>query len=219
MSIESSAVPAPGLRERTRRAVRAELTAVALDLFLQRGFEATTVDEIAAAAGISRRSLFRYFASKEAIIFDNLQDVGETLAEALAKRPYDEDAWVALRRSFEVVTAYNVDNPERTLAFWTMVEETTSLKARHFQQLMSWQQLLVPDIAVRLGEVDPAANGNGTGTGVYPDGEYGPCAPAVVGAALACLDAANHAWLRSQGRADVVQLLDEAMRAVRPAQF
>ncbi|MBR7827057.1 TetR family transcriptional regulator [Actinospica sp. MGRD01-02] len=217
MSIESSAVPAPGLRERTRRAVRAELTAVALDLFLQRGFEATTVDEIAAAAGISRRSLFRYFASKEAIIFDNLQDVGETLAEALAKRPYDEDAWVALRRSFEVVTAYNVDNPERTLAFWRMLEETASLKARHFQQLMSWQQLLVPDISVRLGEAGPAANGNGSGG--YPDGEYGPRAPAVVGAALACLDAANHAWLRSQGRADVVQLLDEAMRAVRPAQF
>jgi AcrR family transcriptional regulator len=217
MSIESSAVPAPGLRERTRRAVRAELTAVALDLFLQRGFEATTVDEIAAAAGISRRSLFRYFASKEAIIFDNLQDVGEALAEALAKRPYDEDAWVALRRSFEVVTAYNVDNPERTLAFWTMLEETASLKARHFQQLMSWQQLLVPDIAVRLGEADPAENGDGSV--VYPDGEYGPCAPAVVGAALACLDAANHAWLRSRGRADVVQLLDEAMRAVRPARF
>ena len=204
MPFESSAVPAPGLRERTRRAVRAELTDVAMDLFLARGFEATTVDEIAAAAGISRRSLFRYFASKEAIIFDSLQDVGERLAEALGKRPREEDPWVALRRSFEVVTAYNVVNPERTLAFWTMLEETASLKARHFEQLMRWQQLLVPDIAVRLGE-DRTVNG--------------PCAPAIVGAALACLDAANSAWLRSQGRADVVRLLDEAMHAVRPAEF
>jgi AcrR family transcriptional regulator len=204
MPFESAAVPAPGLRERTRRAVRAELTDVAMDLFLARGFEATTVDEIAAAAGISRRSLFRYFASKEAIIFDSLQDVGERLAEALGKRPREEDPWVALRRSFEVVTAYNVDNPERTLAFWTMLEETASLKARHFEQLMRWQQLLVPDIAVRLGE-DGTVNG--------------PCAPAIVGAALASLDAANSAWLRSQGKADVVRLLDEAMHAVRPAEF
>lgn len=204
MPLESSAVPAPGLRERTRRAVRAELTDVAMDLFLARGFEATTVDEIAAAAGISRRSLFRYFASKEAIIFDSLQDVGERLAEALGKRPREEEPWVALRRSFEVVTAYNVDNPERTLAFWTMLEETASLKARHFEQLMRWQQLLVPDIAVRLGE-------DGT--------ENGPCAPAIVGAALACLDAANSAWLRSHGKADVVRLLEEAMHAVRPAEF
>ncbi|HWG26988.1 TetR family transcriptional regulator [Actinospica sp.] len=206
MPLESSAAPAPDLRERTRRAVRAELTDVALDLFLRRGFEATTVDEIAASAGISRRSLFRYFASKEAIIFDSLQDVGERLAEALAKRPREEDPWVSLRHSFEVVTAYNEDNPERTLAFWTMLEETASLKARHFEHLMRWQQLLVPDIAVRLGEVED-------------DGAYGPCAPAVVGAALACLDAANHAWLRSRGKADVVLLLNEAMHAVRPAEF
>jgi AcrR family transcriptional regulator len=206
MPLESSSAPTPDLRERTRRAVRAELTDVALDLFLQRGFEATTVDEIAASAGISRRSLFRYFASKEAIIFDSLQDVGERQAEALAKRPREETPWVSLRHSFEVVTAYNEDNPERTLAFWTMLEETASLKARHFEQLMRWQQLLVPDIAERLGEVED-------------DGAYGPCAPAVVGAALACLDAANHAWLRSQGKADVVLLLNEAMHAVRPTEF
>jgi AcrR family transcriptional regulator len=208
MPYASSEVPAPGLRERTRRAVRAELTDVAMDLFLARGFEATTVDEIAAAAGISRRSLFRYFASKEAIIFDNLQDVGEQLAEALGKRPRDEDPWVSLRHSFDVVTAYNIENPERTLGFWTMLEETASLKARHFEHLMRWQQLLVPDIAVRLGEDE---NDNVDVSG--------PCAPALVGAALACLDAANHAWLRSQGRADVVQLLNEAMHAVRPADF
>jgi AcrR family transcriptional regulator len=217
MPFESSAVPAPGLRERTRRAVRTELTDVAMDLFLARGFEATTVDEIAAAAGISRRSLFRYFASKEAIIFDSLQDVGERLAEALGKRPREEDPWVALRRSFEVVTAYNVDNPERTLAFWTMLEETASLKARHFEQLMRWQQLLVPDIAVRLGETNRA--GSDVNAAEALADLDGPCAPAVVGAALACLDAANNAWLRSRGKADVVRLLDEAMHAVRPAEF
>ena len=213
MPRDPSPAPAPGLRERTRRAVRAELTDVALDLFLRRGFEATTVDEIAAAAGVSRRSLFRYFASKEAIIFDNMQDLGERLAEALAKRPSEEDPWVALRRSFEIVTAYNVDDPERTLAFWTMVEETASLKARHFEQLMRWQQLLVPEIATRLGEADSDS--------IDEDDTYafGPVAPAVVGAGLACLDAANHAWLRSRGKADVVHLLDEAMHAVRPAEF
>jgi AcrR family transcriptional regulator len=206
MPLESASVPAPGLRERTRRAVRAELTDVAMDLFLRQGFDATTAEEIAAATGISRRSLFRYFASKEAIIFESLQDVGERLAEALGKRPPEEEPWIALRHSFEVVTAYNEDNPERTLAFWTMLDETASLKARHFEQLMRWQELLVPDIAARLGEVES-------------DGTYGPCAPAVVGAALACLDAANHAWMRSQGKADVVLLLNEAMRAVRPAEF
>ena len=59
--------------ERTRRVVQAELLAEALDLFLSQGFEATTVDQTARAAGMSRRSFFRYFASK-----------GDVLALALA---------------------------------------------------------------------------------------------------------------------------------------
>jgi len=197
----------PDLRERTRRAVRAELTDVALDLFLRKGFEATTMDEIAAATGTSRRSLFRYFASKEAIIFDRLQDLGEQVAEALAQRPRTEDPWVSLRRAFELFITHNERDPDRTLAFYSMLEETVGLKARHFEQLLRWQALLVPEISVRLGG--------------YGDGQDGfdPCAPAFVGAALACMDAANNAWRRSQGKADVVRLLDEAMHAVRPAKF
>ena len=198
----------PGLRERTRRAVRAELTDVAMDLFLRQGFEATTVDEIAAAAGTSRRSLFRYFASKEAIIFERLQDLGEQVADALAQRPREEDPWISLRHAFGLFIAYNERDPERTLAFYSMLEETVVLKARHFEMLMRWQALLVPEISVRLGEADGSGDG---------DSGYGPCAPAFAGAALACLDAANNAWRRSRGKADVVKLLDEAMRAVRPA--
>lgn len=206
MTVETPQGPAPGLRERTRRAVRAELTDVAMDLFLRQGFEATTVDEIAAAAGISRRSLFRYFASKEAIIFDNLQDIGVQLAEALAKRPRTEDPWTALRRTFDLIIAFNEDDPARTLAFYSMVEETAGLKARYFEQQMRWQELLVPDIAVRIGKAEG-------------DEVYGPCAAAFVGAALACLYAANNAWRHSQGKTDVVHLLDEAMRTVRSADF
>ena len=211
MAIDTPPAPpsAPGLRERTRRVVRTELTDVAMDLFLRQGFDATTVDEIAATAGISRRSLFRYFASKEAIIFDNLQDIGEQLAEALAKRPPEEDPWVALRRTYELVIAFNEDAPERTLGFYTMLEETAALKARYYEQLMRWQELLVPEIATRLGR--PPEN-----DGLPADG---PHAAAVVGASLACLYAANNAWRHSQGKADVVRLLDDAMRAVRPAEF
>ena len=207
MAIDTPSAPTgPDLRERTRRAVRTELTDVAMDLFLRQGFEATTVDEIARAAGISRRSLFRYFASKEAIIFDNLQDVGDQLAEALARRPRAEDPWTALRHTFELVIAFNAEDPERTLGFYAMLEETASLKARYYEQLMRWQELLVPDICVRLGR---------------PEDEYvlSPHAAAVVGSALACLYAANTAWRNSQGKADVVELLDEAMRAVRPTDF
>ena len=55
----------PGLRQRKRQQIRERLTRTAVALFLERGFEATTLDDIAAAADISRRSFFHYFASKE----------------------------------------------------------------------------------------------------------------------------------------------------------
>ena len=75
------------LRERTRRAVRKELQTVAIDLFLQQGFDATTVEQIAEAAGLSRRSFHRYFASKDDVLAAALEDSGATIAAGIAARP------------------------------------------------------------------------------------------------------------------------------------
>ncbi|RAE95373.1 TetR family transcriptional regulator, partial [Burkholderia multivorans] len=54
----------PNLRERKRRLMQAEITAIALRLFRERGYSETTVDDLAAASGMSRRTFFRYFPSK-----------------------------------------------------------------------------------------------------------------------------------------------------------
>ena len=59
-----------GLRERNKRETRSRITQAALDLFLRNGYEATTLDDIASAAAISRRTFFYYFKSKEAILMD-----------------------------------------------------------------------------------------------------------------------------------------------------
>ncbi|MFX6226362.1 helix-turn-helix domain-containing protein, partial [Acinetobacter baumannii] len=56
------------LWERSRRAAYAEISGIAMRLFLDQGFEQTTIDQIAAAAGISRRSFFRYFGTKEDVL-------------------------------------------------------------------------------------------------------------------------------------------------------
>ncbi|KPC90357.1 TetR family transcriptional regulator, partial [Streptomyces sp. NRRL F-6602] len=60
---------APGLRMKTRRAVTEALADTALDLFDRAGFDQVTVADIVAAAGISQRSFFRYFSSKEDVVF------------------------------------------------------------------------------------------------------------------------------------------------------
>ncbi|WP_079658415.1 TetR/AcrR family transcriptional regulator [Streptomyces sp. 3214.6] len=60
---------------------------VAVDLFLANGYESTTVDQIAMAAGLSPRNLFRYFANKEAVVTYVLDETGTDIADALAARP------------------------------------------------------------------------------------------------------------------------------------
>src|SRR5438445_439452 len=79
-------VTAPvGIGERKRRAVRAELSDVALELLIDRDFESVTVDEIASAVGVSRRTFFRYFASKEDVVFAFL-DQWRTSASSSTRR-------------------------------------------------------------------------------------------------------------------------------------
>jgi AcrR family transcriptional regulator len=72
----------PGLRERKRAETHARIQSEAMRLFIANGFEATTLDEIAEAAGVSRRSLFHYFGSKEEIVFAAKADFPDIVVEA-----------------------------------------------------------------------------------------------------------------------------------------
>src|SRR6266516_1712590 len=83
------------VRERTRRAVRGELAQLAVSLFVEKGYDETTIDDLAAAAGMSKRTFFRYFASKEELVMGKYEFFGEQLAEDLAARPVDEPLWVS----------------------------------------------------------------------------------------------------------------------------
>ncbi|WP_086826157.1 TetR family transcriptional regulator [Allokutzneria sp. NRRL B-24872] len=87
----------PGLRERKKRRTRAALTDAALELFSAKGYDATKVEEIAAAVEISPRTFFRYFDGKEDVALGQLSAMDEDAITALATRPADEAPLVALR--------------------------------------------------------------------------------------------------------------------------
>ncbi|MEE1761195.1 TetR/AcrR family transcriptional regulator [Streptomyces sp. SP18BB07] len=190
----------PGLRERMRATVRAEVTQVALRLFTDQGFEQTTADQIAAEAGLSRASLFRYFGTKEDIVLGGLEGDGQQVVEALAARPDEERPWVALRRAFDVLVRVNEEEPEQTMSFLRLLQQTPSLRARHFEKQLTWQEQMVPEIARRL-EASPGR----------PED---PRPTALVAAALACLDAAARAWVACDGTVSIAVLLDRAMDAL-----
>jgi AcrR family transcriptional regulator len=188
----------PTLRDRTSRAVRCEVGAVAIRLFVEQGFDKTTVDQIAAEAGLSRTSFFRYFATKEDVVLGNIEERGHQVLEALIARPEREPAWRALRLAFQVLLEEMVDAPERGLNLAHMFRDTPSLKARHLCRQLSWLDLLVPEISRRLGVTDAA-----------PD----PRPRALVGAALACLNAAVDVWTACDGTVNLSILLEQAMSA------
>jgi len=83
--------------------------------FAFRGFEETTIDQIAAAAGVSRRTFFRYFKTKEDVIIEFLSEVGHLVPAALAARPAEETPLVALRQAFAAVLDPYVEHPEKSL--------------------------------------------------------------------------------------------------------
>lgn len=84
------------LRERKKLAAWRAIQTAALRLFEERGFEAVSVEEIAAAANVSRSTFFNYFASKEAVVFDQDPEQRDQWRAVMAARPADEALWDSL---------------------------------------------------------------------------------------------------------------------------
>lgn len=190
----------PSLWDRQRAAARAEIARTALDLFLRNGFEETTVDEIVREAGISRRSFFRYFGTKDDIVLGELVDRGAAIAAAVTARPVEEGPWPALRAAMDETAEVTMRDTDAALALGRMLFETPVLRARLLEKRLRWHELLVPPVAARLSD---------------DDGRAALRASAIVASALACLDAASEAWIASGGSEDLGDLYDEAVAAVR----
>jgi AcrR family transcriptional regulator len=139
------------LRARVRRQARAEVAQIAFDLFAERGFEATTATEAAAAAGISRASFFRFFSSKEEAVFAAQEVIGDEIAEALAERPPEEPPWTALRQAFLVATSRYLDDPGSALARARLAIETPTLRARQLELETRWADAIEPVLVARIG--------------------------------------------------------------------
>jgi len=199
--------------------VAGEITAAAFDLFARQGFEATTVDEIATSAGLSRRSFFRYFPTKEEVLLQSLDATGDALRAGLAARPAAEAPWTALRRTFDtLVTAVDAD-PDRSAVLLDMLMSSPALHAAHLAKQAAWQRLLTDALLGRGGPPDDA--GDPPGRRDRPADLARLEASCLAGAALACLEAAQVLWIDHRRRPDPSRdalgaLLDQAMRSVQP---
>ncbi len=118
-------------------------------LFLEHGFEATTLDEIAAAAGVSRRSLFHYFASKEEIVFSTKADFPDLIAEAIGRRPENEPLLDMVENALvDLATRYQ-SAQARDLA--RLIQDTPALSAGDQAKYEKVERVLAKALADQKG--------------------------------------------------------------------
>ncbi|MEH6372827.1 TetR family transcriptional regulator [Streptomyces sp. KLMMK] len=192
------------MAERKRRLVSNELTEAALQLLALKGFDAVTIDEIATTAGVSKRTFFRYFASKEDVVVQFLAGMGTDIRAELAARPADERPSAALRSAVAVPVAACTDHADhagRALRVVRLILRTPALHARFLERQAQWRDDLAAELAHRLG-LDP-------GTDLYPR--------LAAGMALNAFDAVLHRWSGSEGSEDPAELLDRAFAVIAPA--
>lgn len=136
-----------GLRQRKRQETRARLTRAAMTLFLERGFEATTIDDIAAAAEVSRRSFFHYFASKEDVVTAWQENAAGALVDEVVARPTDESMLTAAENAIAAVVK-RLD-PAEAAAMSRLKRDNPALQARDQLKYETIERALAEGLARR----------------------------------------------------------------------
>jgi AcrR family transcriptional regulator len=186
---ETAAKP-EGLRERKRRQTRQRIVQEGLRLFLANGFDATTLDDIAAAADISRRTFFYYFKSKEDIVMAWHADTGDAwravlLEESPAQAPVDAVLNALLKMSARYTS-------QQTMAIDRLLRSNESLRARKQAGYVQREQ----EVFTALTEL-------------WPQPERRTALRAVAMASIGALRLAMEAWNQDGGTRPVADYLRE----------
>jgi AcrR family transcriptional regulator len=196
---------AAGTRAAAQRLkMRRELAAAAMELFAAKGYEATTVDEIAARAGVARRTFFRHFRSKEEAIFPDHDDTLVRAEAVLNAAPAHEHPLDTVCRGIKEVMRMYAASPAVSVERYRLTREVPTLREREIASVARYERLFTRYLLGHFDERD------------HTDGNDDPLLAEV--AASAVVTAHNHVlrrWLRAGGQGDVEGRLDHAFEIVR----
>jgi mycofactocin system transcriptional regulator len=195
---DSEPPPAPqGPRQgRPRSTSRRQLELVALRLFADEGFDATTVDQVAAAAGVSRRTFFRYFDSKAAVLWNTFDQDVTTIRRLLAQTSEELTMMDAIRSAVVATNQYRAEDVPELRIRMNLIGSVPNLQANATLHYEAWEQAISDFVAGRIGQ--PAES-------LYP--------LAVGRAVLAVCRAAYDRWV-ARADTDLQVYLDAAIRAL-----
>ncbi|MER8091712.1 TetR family transcriptional regulator [Streptomyces sp. NPDC058316] len=178
--------------------MREVLAEAAFALFLERGFEQTTVDDIVARAGVGRRSFFRYFPSKEDAVFPDhercLADMTEFLATVGDVDPVD-----AVCDAARLVLRMYSANPEFSVQRYRLTREVPGLRTYELSVVRRYEQTLAGHLRGRYGE----------------SGDGALRAEVIAASVVAAHNNGLRTWLRSGGEGDAEAAVDHALGLVR----
>jgi AcrR family transcriptional regulator len=183
-----------GLRERKKAETRAALQDAALRLAARDGVDKVSIEAIADAVGVSPRTFFNYFPSKEDAMVGLSPTIPSPVADLLRDRPVDEAPLDALRSALKGSVERLQEDPDRWVMRRQLVQRHPELAARYAARLAQVEQDLVVEIARRL-DLDPDRD-------LYPG--------TVVGAAMAAARVAMTVWQNHDHPPDLAGLIDRA---------
>ena len=181
------------MRERKKLKTRRAIQDHALRLFAERGYEATTVEQIAAAAEISPSTFFRYFKTKEDVVVEDEYD--PMFVHLFAAAPVDQPPVAAMRHVLrEAFASMDAADLAKVLARAKLIMSVPALRARSFENMLRTMQMFGSSVAERLGR-----------------GSDDFAVRVFAGACFGTLMSAVFTWLESDGDADLGALADQAL--------
>lgn len=194
----------PKLREVAKRAIREQISAAALARFRSQGFQDTTVEHIASDVGMSTRTFFRYFRSKDDVLLEAVYAFRERLLESLEANLPSGDLWCALSVALEasVLDCRNPDVGQKDREMQALIRDTPSLLARQLE-VMEKLQVEVAGLCNTLGS---QASALGAST-----------VHAIIGSAFACYHSSQLCLAADATIDDAAFELRELMQALRPS--
>jgi AcrR family transcriptional regulator len=184
--------PEPDWRQRKKTATRDRIRASALRLFGEQGYDATTVEQIAAAAGVSHMTFFRYFPAKEDVVLSDSYDplIGQLLAQTPATWPLARRIRAVLARGLRQV--YDADR-DTLLAQNKLVVSTPALRERLWAHQIATQQLILQALSASQDDPHPSFQDRVT-----------------VAACLAAATTAVLTWVENDGTPELPDLIEQA---------
>lgn len=193
--VEARKPTTPDLRARNLERNRADVSAVAVELFATHGFQHVTIDDIATAARISKRTFFRYFDTKEDAVLPYEQAQLEQFRSLLARRDPDEPFLANIRRAATMLlTNSEVIDRHDAIARLHLIRDNPSVNARHLELRSRWEHEVRDILADHLGE-DPATS---------------ITAAVAAAATIGAIRAAAEVWAATEPAADLGNLVERA---------